>query len=53
VQQLAAQVPWFHNLKKPVGVAHWETRIVKSLPKELKDSLPTVEQIEKGLRDGE
>jgi hypothetical protein len=43
----------FHNLKKPVGVAHWETRIVKSLPKELKDSLPTVEQIEKGLRDGE
>lgn len=41
------------DLKKPVGVAHWETRIVKSLPKELKDSLPTVEQIEKELRDGE
>lgn len=41
------------DLKKPVGVAHWETRIIKSLPKELKDSLPTVEQIERELRDGE
>jgi len=26
---------------------------LKSLPKELKDSLPTVKQIEKELRDGE
>jgi hypothetical protein len=26
--------------------AQWETRIVEALPKELKDSLPTVEQLE-------
>ncbi|MGK5086515.1 PDDEXK nuclease domain-containing protein [Bdellovibrionota bacterium FG-2] len=37
------------DLKKPIGVAHWETRIVKSLPKELKGTLPTVEQLETEL----
>ncbi|OGH57653.1 MAG: hypothetical protein A3G34_13935 [Candidatus Lindowbacteria bacterium RIFCSPLOWO2_12_FULL_62_27] len=37
------------DLKKPVGVAQWETKIVKSLPKELKGSLPTIEEIEKEL----
>jgi len=41
------------DLKKPIGVAQWETRIVKSLPKELKGSLPSVEEIEKELRDVE
>lgn len=41
------------ELKKPIGVAHWQTRVVKSLPKELKGSLPTVEEIEKELRDVE
>lgn len=35
------------DLKKPVGVASWETRIVKSLPKEFKGVLPSVEEIEK------
>ena len=37
------------DLKKPIGVAQWETRIVKSLPKELRGSLPTVEQLEAEL----
>jgi hypothetical protein len=37
------------NLKKPIGVAEWETRIVQSLPDELKGNLPTVEQIEAEL----
>ncbi len=41
------------DLKKPVGVAHWETRIVKALPKELKGSLPTVEEIEAELGKGD
>jgi hypothetical protein len=41
------------DLKKPIGVAEWETRIVKSLPKGLKGSLPSVEQIERELRDAE
>ncbi|MBI5360376.1 MAG: DUF1016 domain-containing protein [Planctomycetes bacterium] len=35
---------------KPIGVAQWETNITKSLPKELKSSLPTIEEIEKELR---
>jgi predicted nuclease of restriction endonuclease-like (RecB) superfamily len=34
------------HLKRPIGVAEWETKIVKSLPKELRGSLPTVEEIE-------
>ncbi len=37
------------HLKRPIGVAEWETKIVKSLPKELKGSLPTVEEIEREL----
>jgi len=41
------------SLAKPIGVAEWKTRIVKSLPKALKGSLPTVEEIEKELRDAE
>ncbi len=34
------------GLNKPIGVAEWETRIVKRLPEELQGSLPTVEEIE-------
>lgn len=34
---------------KPIGVADWETKIVSALPKELKSSLPTVEEIEAEL----
>jgi predicted nuclease of restriction endonuclease-like (RecB) superfamily len=37
------------NFKKPIGVAEWETKIVKKLPKEFKGSLPTVEEIEAEL----
>lgn len=37
------------DLKKPIGVAEWETKIVAKLPKELKGSLPTVEEIEAEL----
>ncbi len=33
------------DLKKPIGVARWETDIVKALPRELEGSLPTVEEI--------
>jgi predicted nuclease of restriction endonuclease-like (RecB) superfamily len=40
------------DLKKPIGVAEWETRIVKALPKELKGSLPTVEELEAELVKG-
>ena len=40
------------HLKRPIGVAEWETRIVKALPKALKGSLPTVEELEKELGKG-
>jgi predicted nuclease of restriction endonuclease-like (RecB) superfamily len=34
------------DLKKPIGVALWQTKLVQSLPKNLKGSLPTMEEIE-------
>jgi hypothetical protein len=37
------------DVRKPIGVAQWETRIVESLPKELKGKLPTVEDLEAEL----
>ncbi|MFH1653717.1 MAG: PDDEXK nuclease domain-containing protein [Pseudomonadota bacterium] len=37
------------DLKKPIGVAGWETKIVEKLPKELKGNLPTIEEIEAEL----
>jgi hypothetical protein len=37
------------NLSSPIGIAEYETEILKKLPKELKSSLPTVEEIEAEL----
>lgn len=37
---------------KPMGIAQWETKITRRLPKELKSSLPTIEEIEKELSKG-
>ncbi len=34
------------GMQKPIGVASWETRLVKTLPEELKGSLPSVDEIE-------
>lgn len=39
------------NIKSPIGVAGYEVKLVESLPKELKGSLPTIEEIEKELED--
>jgi hypothetical protein len=33
------------DLNKPIGVAGWKTQLVEKLPKELKGSLPSVEEI--------
>ena len=41
------------DFKKPIGVAHWQTKIVRSLPKELRGSLPTIEELEKELGSAE
>jgi predicted nuclease of restriction endonuclease-like (RecB) superfamily len=44
---------WSRNalrgLKKQIGVAKWQAQFVKSLPKDLKDSLPSIEELEKEL----
>jgi hypothetical protein len=40
------------DLRKPIGVAGWETKIVEKLPKELKGSLPTVQELEAELSSG-
>lgn len=37
------------DTKKPIGVAEWRTRLVESLPKELRGALPTVDQLEAEL----
>jgi predicted nuclease of restriction endonuclease-like (RecB) superfamily len=37
------------DLKKPIGVAGWETKIVEKLPEYLEGSLPSVEEIEAEL----
>jgi hypothetical protein len=37
------------DVRKPIGVAEWQTRLVESLPKKLRGSLPTVEDIEREL----
>jgi len=37
---------------RPMGVAEWETTLTRSLPDELKSSLPTIEQIEAELEQG-
>ncbi len=52
VQQLAAQIPWFHacvllDTHKPIGVAGWT--LIKDLPPKLEESLPTVEMLEEEL----
>ena len=37
------------DVKKPIGVAEWQTRLVESLPKKLRGSLPTVAELERAL----
>lgn len=37
------------DLRKPIGVAQWQTKLVESLPKNLKGSLPTIAEIEAEL----
>jgi len=34
---------------KPIGVADWKTKLIRHLPSDLKDSLPTIEEIEAEL----
>ncbi len=38
-----------HDIHKPIGVAGWKTRLVESLPQNLRGSLPTIEELEAEL----
>ncbi len=40
------------DVKKPIGVAEWKTRLVDSLPKKLQGALPSIAAIEKELSPG-
>jgi predicted nuclease of restriction endonuclease-like (RecB) superfamily len=37
------------DIRRPIGVASYTTKLVESLPTDIKSSLPTIEQIEAGL----
>ncbi len=37
------------DFKKPIGVAQWETKLLETLPEDLRASLPTVEELEAEL----
>jgi len=39
------------DMRKPIGVSEWQAKLVKSLPRALAGSLPSVKQIEEELRD--
>ncbi len=41
------------NITSPIGVAEYQTKLVKALPKGLKSSLPTIEEIEAELEKQE
>lgn len=37
------------NIKNPIGVAQWETRLVESLPVNLRKTLPSTIEVERGM----
>ena len=37
------------DVTKPIGLAQWQTRLVESLPRNLRGSLPTIAEIEREL----
>ena len=39
--------------RRPMGVAQWESQLTRSLPDDLKGSLPSIEEIEKELEGGD
>lgn len=39
------------DINKPIGISQYEAAIVESLPKELKGSLPSIEELEQELED--
>jgi len=39
--------------RKPIGVAEWETQFTETLPEELRGSLPSIEELDAELVEGE
>ncbi|MES2345853.1 MAG: PDDEXK nuclease domain-containing protein [Chlamydiota bacterium] len=39
------------DINKPIGISQYETALLESLPAELKGALPTIEEIERELKD--
>lgn len=37
------------DLRKPIGIARWQTKLVESLPKQFKGQLPSIEDLEAAL----
>jgi hypothetical protein len=48
-QQVLKDPYALRDVRKPIGVAEWKTKLVESLPQKLLGSLPTVEEIEAEL----
>ena len=40
------------DMKKPIGVAEWRIKLIESLPKQFKGSLPTVKELEAEFAKG-
>ena len=62
VQRTVALIPWrdkndtlvrycLEGMKNPIGVSEWATTLEKTMPKEMRDVLPTIEQLESELAD--
>ncbi len=49
-QQLTVEYA-LRDLAKPIGVAGWKTRLVESLPRNLRGALPSIAELEKRLAD--
>jgi hypothetical protein len=51
LQQAVAKIPWVTTWsnRRPIGVARYTTKLMETLPKNLKSSLPTIEEIESKL----
>ena len=39
------------DINKPIGISEYETKILESLPDNLKSSLPSIEEIENELQE--
>lgn len=41
------------DIDKPMAVAEWQVRLTRELPAELESRLPSIDEIERELGDGE